>query len=105
MTKGPFHNSNSWSEKVDWCREHVTDASITMTEDKSLVYGRVLFDDWPQYVESWLEFRPRGVVILPDRPWNQGLEHSQIVRYKNNLPEIENAIAEVANKWKTLIET
>lgn len=92
LTKGPFNHSNSWSEKVDWCRSRVPDASITITENKSLVYGKVLVDDWPSYVEGWLAFRPRGLAILPDRPWNQGLEHPQIIRYKDNLPEIRAAI-------------
>lgn len=92
LTKGPYNHPNSWTEKVAWCRKNVPDASITITEDKSLVYGKLLVDDWPDYVTSWLEFRPRGLVILPDRPWNQGLEHPQIIRYKNNLPEIRKAL-------------
>jgi 5'(3')-deoxyribonucleotidase len=92
LTKGPFNHPDSWSEKVTWCRNNVQGADITITEDKSLVYGKLLVDDWPPYVLSWLEFRPRGLVILPDRPWNQGLEHPQIIRYKNNLPEIQVAL-------------
>ena len=92
LTKGPFSNSNSWSEKVEWCRQHVSDAAVTITEDKSLVYGKILVDDWPPYVTDWLAFRPRGLVILPDRPWNQCLEHPQIIRYRDNLSEIRSAL-------------
>jgi len=45
-----------------------------------MVYGRALVDDWPPYVEAWLEYRPRGLVIMPDRPWNQGFSHPNVVR-------------------------
>jgi len=100
LTKGPFNHPHSWSEKVDWCRENVSDAAITITEDKSLVYGKILVDDYPPYVTEWLAFRPRALVILPNRLWNQGLEHPQILRYKDNLPEVEAALIDIVNKWK-----
>jgi hypothetical protein len=54
---------------------------VTISSDKSMVYGRVLMDDWPGYVVEWLKARPRGLVIMPDRPWNQGFEHPRMVRY------------------------
>jgi len=92
LTKGPFNHPNSWSEKVEWCRKYVSDAAITITENKSLVYGKVLVDDWPPCVIDWLAFRPRGLVILPDRPWNQDLQHKQVIRYKNNLSEIKTCL-------------
>lgn len=90
LTKGPYNHPNSWSEKVVWCRENVPNAQIIISENKSLVYGKILVDDWPPYVEGWLKHRRRGLVILPDRPWNSGLEHPQVVRYKGeeNLPEV-----------------
>jgi len=72
LTKGPSHTPAAWTEKVEWCKEHVRGARVHITSDKSLVYGLVLMDDWPPYVEAWLEWRPRGLVLLPDQPWNQG---------------------------------
>lgn len=98
LTKGPYNHPNSWGEKVSWCREHVAGAAVTITEDKSLVYGKILVDDWPPYVEAWLKHRPRGLVIMPDRPWNQGCEHPQIIRYKNNLPEIRRRVEEILGR-------
>ena len=81
LTKGPKSSPNAWSEKIQWCKDHMPDDLVTISSDKSLVYGRVLMDDWPPCVVPWLENRPRGLVILPDRPWNQGFHHDRVVRY------------------------
>lgn len=70
LTKGPFNAPAAWAEKVKWCRRHLPDASVTITEDKGLVYGRVLVDDWPAYGIRWLQWRPRGLLIVPAQPWN-----------------------------------
>ena len=45
-------------------------AQVTITEDKGLVYGKVLVDDWPAYGIRWLEWRPRGLLVVPAWPWN-----------------------------------
>lgn len=74
LTKGPRKKSIAWTEKQEWCLEHVPDALITITEKKSLVWGRVLVDDWPSYYQDWLRFRPRGLVIVPAQRWNVGAE-------------------------------
>jgi len=81
LTKGPFKTTAAWSEKVGWCREHMADASVTITEDKGLVYGKVLVDDWPDYIMRWLEWRPRGLVIMPAHPWNDDFEHPNVIRF------------------------
>lgn len=81
LTRGPSYNPAAWGEKRAWCQQYMPGAKVTITEDKSLSYGRVLVDDWPEYVEAWLARRPRGTVIMPDRPWNQGFQHDQVVRY------------------------
>lgn len=82
LTKGPFRTTSAWSEKVDWVRQYVPDAKVTITEDKGLVYGRVLFDDWPPYIERWLEWRPRGLVVMLDHSWNQDFQHPNVFRYR-----------------------
>ena len=71
LTKGPYKAYRAWSEKVNWCRRHLPDAGVTITEDKGLVYGKVLVDDWPAYGIRWLEWRPRGLLIVPAHPWNE----------------------------------
>jgi len=70
LTKGPYQSTQAWTEKVKWCRKHIPDAQITITEDKGLVYGKVLVDDWPTYGIRWLQWRPRGLLIVPAWPWN-----------------------------------
>lgn len=83
LTKGPSNRSiNAWSEKVEWCRRYLPGIPVTITEDKGLVYGKVLVDDWPDYIRAWLAWRPRGQVFMPDQPWNQKFEHPQVQRVR-----------------------
>jgi hypothetical protein len=88
LSRGPRQNGPAWGEKLEWCRKNLTDdCQVTITEDKGLVYGKVLVDDWPNYIQRWLEWRKRGLVIMPDRPYNEGFEHPQVIRFslgKNN---------------------
>lgn len=84
LTKGPSRKSIAWTEKKDWCEEHLPSALVTITEAKRLVYGKVLVDDWPPYFTEWLHHRPRGVVIVPAQTWNVGVEDiapANIFRY------------------------
>jgi 5'-nucleotidase len=84
LTKGPRTNLGAWTQKAVWCQRWIPDADITVTHDKGLVYGRVLVDDWPPYVQGWLEHRPRGLVIMPDQVWNQHFTHPQVIRLKQD---------------------
>ncbi len=81
LTRGPKRKPLAWAEKVSWGLQHLPGTPITITHDKSKFYGNVLVDDWPEYVEPWLKHRPRGLVIMPDQPWNTGFEHPQVIRY------------------------
>lgn len=81
LTKAPRNSINAWSEKAEWARTHLPDAFVTVTQDKSLVYGRVLVDDFPTYFESWLAVRPRGQVISVAQPWNEHIRHPRVLRY------------------------
>lgn len=96
LTKGPWTNPNSWTEKVLWCREHLADIPVTITENKGLVYGRVLVDDWPPYLRSWLAWRPRGLVIMPAQPWNEDFEHPNVIRFSDNDEEVYAALEAAA---------
>ncbi|MFY0540473.1 5' nucleotidase, NT5C type [Nannocystis pusilla] len=93
LTKGPVGTPSAWTEKLEWCQQHLPGVPVTITMDKGLVYGKVLVDDWPPYVERWLEWRPRGLVILPAQPWNVGFSHPNAIRYDgHNLGEIRAAL-------------
>lgn len=82
LTKGPSKAPNAWTEKVLWCQEHIPDAKVTITEDKSLTFGRVLVDDWPPYFTGWLECHPHGLVVMVDHPHNRTFEHPSVFRYR-----------------------
>lgn len=90
LSRGPRQNPLAWKEKIEWCRANISyQHSITLTEDKGLVYGRVLVDDWPAYIQSWLAHRPRGKVIMPARRWNESFVHPQVFRYVYGDPASE----------------
>jgi FMN phosphatase YigB (HAD superfamily) len=97
LTKGPASAASSWTEKLRWCQKHIPDLLVTVTQDKGLVYGKVLVDDWPAYVSRWLEWRPRGVVIMPAHSWNEEFKHPNVLRYvgRESLPEVRERFAAV----------
>lgn len=93
-TKGPSGNPNAWAEKVEWCRNNLPpDIDVHITEDKGALYGKVLVDDWPPYIERWLKWRPRGLVIMPAHPYNEEYEdrnkNHQVIRYDGNIKTYE----------------
>jgi 5'(3')-deoxyribonucleotidase len=92
LTKAPYRKHAAWSEKVEWCAEHLEDYyidGVTIAHDKGMVYGALLVDDWPEYIESWLKYRPRGLVIMPANDHNAGFNHPNVVRYDgSNLVEV-----------------
>ena len=94
LTKGPSSKPRAWMEKVEWCREHLGEETlVTITEDKGLSYGRILFDDWPAYFMRWLRWRPRGLVVALDHPWNKDVVHPNLVRYDgSNAAQIRDAL-------------
>lgn len=93
LSKGPFSNADAWRQKHEWCRRELGPTPITLTEDKGLVYGRILVDDWPPYIEAWLAWRKNGTVIMPAHRWNVGYTHPQMIRYDGtNIASVESAI-------------
>jgi hypothetical protein len=97
LTKGPDSQAAAWAEKVDWIHEHAPDLLITISQKKSLVYGKFLCDDWPKYYLPWLEVRPRGIAIVPAQPWNEDhCKHPRIIRYDGtNLAEVRAKLVEL----------
>lgn len=82
LTQGPRINAEAWKGKLLWVRKHLElDTDVIITRDKSLVYGKILVDDFPPYIEGWLSHRPRGQVIMPAQPWNLHFKHPQVYRY------------------------
>lgn len=112
LTKGPWKTISAWSEKFEWCKTHLPDVDVTITQDKSLVYGRVLVDDFPPYFIPWLKVRPRGVVICVAQTWNKdfapggSLAQPNIIRYDGtNLESVRTALAYAYNRRSAYSET
>lgn len=92
LTKGPKNSPAAYMEKIQWCREHMPEGTpVTISDDKGLVYGKVLVDDWPSYIEAWVKWRPRGYVISVAQPWNEGIEkqYDNLFRYD---PKVEGSL-------------
>lgn len=82
LTQGPRRLPHAWEEKVRWVHQHLgQDVLITVTRDKGSVYGKLLVDDYPEYIKKWLQFRPRGAVIMPANAKNVNFVHPQVLRY------------------------
>ena len=95
LTQGPRRNPSAWKGKVKWIDKYFPPhTDIVITRDKGIVYGKVLFDDYPDYLEAWLEHRPRGLAIMNDFEYNRGFEHPNVLRYrgKEDLPRILEAL-------------
>jgi hypothetical protein len=94
LTKGPRRQPRAWMEKVEWCQRHLgPEVDIHIVSDKGLVYGVALYDDYPKYIEAWLEHRPRGLVVMPVSEGNKDFHHPNVIRDDGtNLPRVEEAM-------------
>ncbi|MCK4997795.1 hypothetical protein KAS08_05830 [Candidatus Pacearchaeota archaeon] len=98
-TQGPIASSNAWTEKFNWVQREIPEAIITITRKKSLIYGRFLVDDYPEFLEAWLNKRPRGIGIMPAHPHNEGFSHPRVVRYDGtNLDEVKEKLLWAKNR-------
>lgn len=95
LTQGPSRYPNAWIGKKLWVENELgPDTDITITRDKGLVYGKVLVDDFPDYLEKWLAWRTRGLAIMPASQWNANYEHKQVLRYDGtNIEQVREALA------------
>jgi 5'-nucleotidase len=78
-TKGPVKTPAAWTEKFEFVLEKLPFAGVTITLDKGISYGKVLVEDYPPYALRWLEWRPRGLVIMPRQPWNRDFQHPNVM--------------------------
>ena len=99
LTQGPKSNPRAWARKVMWCEKNMPGRDVTVTRRKGQVYGKVLVDDYPDYVLAWLEHRPRGLVIMPANWGNKDYSHPQVVKYDGtNIDEVRIAITKASGK-------
>lgn len=100
LTKGPKRFPRAWKEKVEWCqRLFGEEIDIHITSDKGLVYGKFLYDDYPEYMLKWLKRRPRGLGIMPVNSMNKDFVHPQVIKWDgNNYDEVQDALETCYNR-------
>lgn len=100
LTKGPANTTTAWTQKVQWCNKYLPDIDdITITRDKGLVYGKILIDDYPDYMDRWLANRPRGLGIMPLRSYNKDYSHPNVIHYDGrNILEVKEKMQEQFNR-------
>ena len=101
LTKGPRSKPQAWAEKVECIMNHFGEDVVPniVGKTKKRYYGAFLCDDYPPYVEDWLEHRPRGLVIMPAHCYNKHVTHPNVIRYDgSNLQEVRNALTVVMNR-------
>lgn len=107
LIKGPASVHNAWAEKSKWFKENIKNdypkTKLTIAEDKGLVYGAVLVNDWIDYIQRWLEWKPKGVVIMPSSVWNREYFHPNVTRYDGtNLEQVKEKLIWVKNSPQNL---
>jgi 5'(3')-deoxyribonucleotidase len=97
LTKGPKKFPSAWEEKVLWCQKHIEDdIDIHITSNKSMVYGKILYDDFPDYMETWLKHRPRGLGIMPETRYNKDYTHPNVIKWNGeNLNQVKSALVDL----------
>lgn len=100
LTKGPKRYPDAWKEKVQWCQKHIgMGVDVHVVSDKQLVYGKFLYDDFPDYMLRWLHYRPRGLGIMPVNKHNADFQHPQVLKYDGaNLVEVMTALNTVKGR-------
>jgi 5'-nucleotidase len=101
LSKGPASLPAAWEQKVSWVHNHLRERTgVLITCDKSIVYGKFLYDDYPVYMDAWLSHRPRGLGIMPITPRNKDYKHPHVLRYEGetNIDEMEAALVAVFNR-------
>lgn len=101
LTKGPSNKDHAaaYAEKFLWCHDNIKNPRMNLSCDKGKQFGRFLYDDFEPYIRAWLEWRPRGIVIMPDTPFNRKFEHPNVVRYDGkNIAQVADVLQRVYDR-------
>jgi 5'(3')-deoxyribonucleotidase len=89
-TRGPTGHPQAWTEKFEWVKSRMPFVkAIHITEDKSVLRGDVLIDDWPSYCDSWAQRNPNGLVVMPAHDYNT---HCKYFRFDPNNTEMKTQL-------------
>jgi hypothetical protein len=64
------------------------------------VYGNVLVDDFVKYITRWIEWRTRGIVIMPASPSNVKFVHPQVIRFEDTEPSWRLVLSALQKRLK-----
>ena len=113
LTKGPSSKPAAWAEKVasiaDKFGKEMSIDIVGHPKSKGHMYGRVLVEDYPEYLNYWLENRPRGLGIIIDQPYNRSFIHENVIRFRGgNIEEVRAALQaaydrESGQHWKEVL--
>lgn len=101
LTKGPRSKPMAWMEKVQCIHDHFGEEMPIdiVGKDKGGTYGRVLIDDFPNYLEKWLKYRPRGLAIMPAHDYNAGFEHENVIRFTGSDADLVKVRLALKASW------
>jgi len=74
VTRSPRKSEHAFVEKRAWVRKYFPDfpmENIIFSGLKELIRGSLLFDDCPDYLESWSLTNPGGITATIDHPYNK----------------------------------
>jgi len=93
LTKGPRNCQNSWTEKLLWCQKYLPGVPVTITQDKSITRGHLLVDDYPPYLEEWLEKNQYSWGIMPLQTYNSYFDHERVFEYHGAYDDLYEKIS------------
>jgi len=90
LSKAPRNCPNAYTEKYLWVKENIGDIDVIISPNKTIVDGLVLVDDYPKFVDPWLNEHPDGIAILPKNENNDGYSHQRAIIYDgSNITEVK----------------
>lgn len=99
-TVGPDKHHNAWSEKLLWVKKHLGNLPVHIVSDKSLLFGHILYDDYPKYCKKWVDKNTQSVVIMPNKYYNSDFSHERVVKWHgNNIEEITELMEKTYKTW------
>jgi hypothetical protein len=91
-SRGPNRCDNAWMEKFMWCKKYLPGVGVTITLDKSVLLGDLLVEDYPEYLDAWLENNPKSHGIIMPYTRNSDYEHDRVFEYRNSPQDLKERL-------------
>lgn len=100
LTKGPRAHPNAWTEKLECCQYHLgDDIRVHITQNKEMVRGDVLYDDFIPYMKDWLDADISGLRlgIMPQNESNKNWFNKNVIKWAGEESVFEFIKSELQN--------